>query len=140
MNIGNSRRTNLALAMLNSLSEGRMSGAELAEATDTTPTYLPQVIAPLVREGWVRSNRGPLGGYELTEEGRAACLLDVIEAVQGPVADGLCVLRGEPCGGTQPCPAHTAWLAARKVLVTELAQVPAVTGTQDRIDQGEDWK
>ena len=61
-----SRKSDLAVRALCALTrEDRLKARDLARAIDTTATFLPQVMAPLVRAEWVRSDRGPNGGYEL---------------------------------------------------------------------------
>jgi Rrf2 family protein len=119
MNINFSRRTELGLAALRALdaAEGRVSRASLAQQVGTTATFLPQVMAPLVQAGWVASDRGPGGGYRLTDEASGVRLLDVVEAVEGPTADGRCVFRDAPCPGDESCPIHAVWVEARQVLV-----------------------
>jgi Rrf2 family protein len=119
MNISFSRRTELGLAVLRALAaeDGRVSRASLAEQVGTTASFLPQVMAPLVQAGWVTSDRGPRGGYRLTAEASEARLLDVVEAIEGPTADGRCVLRDAPCPGEESCSIHAVWVEARQVLV-----------------------
>ncbi|HEY7468810.1 MAG TPA: Rrf2 family transcriptional regulator [Acidimicrobiia bacterium] len=118
MNITFSRRTDLALEAMRALLEagGRLGRAELARSIGTTSSFLPQVMAGLVRGGWVVSRRGPGGGYELTESAHQARLLQVIEATEGPSASGRCVLRDAPCPGDISCPIHAIWVEARRVL------------------------
>jgi DNA-binding IscR family transcriptional regulator len=62
------RRTDLALLALRQLSlqDEPLGGGALAEAIGTTVSFLPQVMAPLIKGGWVASDRGPGGGYRLT--------------------------------------------------------------------------
>jgi Rrf2 family iron-sulfur cluster assembly transcriptional regulator len=129
MNFGFQRRTDLALAVLRALAEAdgvRLPGAVLADRVETTISYLPQVIAPLVQAGWVASDRGPGGGYRLTDAAENLRLLEVIEATEGPADHGRCVLREGPCPGDQPCPIHYVWSEARQVLVDGFAAVPAM--------------
>lgn len=120
-----SRRTDLAIKALASLAatDGRVTGAALAEAIDTTVSFLPQVLGPLVKAGWVDSERGPGGGYLATAPLDAISLLDVIEVTEGAIENGRCVLRDGPCPGAEGCPVHHAWLAARTVLRDELAEL-----------------
>ena len=126
MNISFQRRTDLALSALRALHEsgGRMTGADLAERVETTASYLPQVIAPLIRVGWITSDRGPGGGYQLTDAVAGISLLDVIGVTEGPAADGRCVLRDAPCPGDEACPVHTVWVEARRVLVDGFGTIP----------------
>jgi Rrf2 family protein len=133
MNISFQRRTDLALAVLRTLAHAPevMSGGELAAEVGTTVTYLPQVMAPLVKAGWVVSDRGPGGGYRLTDAARDVRLLDVIEATEGPAADGRCVLRDAPCPGDEACPVHVVWTEARRVLTEGFSAIPVIEGTGD---------
>jgi Rrf2 family protein len=119
MNVSFSRRTELGLAALRALAtaDERVSRASLAGQVGTTASFLPQVMAPLVQAGWVVSERGPGGGYRLTDKAYKARLLDVLEAVEGPTANGQCVFRDAPCPGDESCPIHAVWVEARQVLV-----------------------
>jgi Rrf2 family protein len=126
MNIAFQRRTDLALAAMRALSEtGPMPGVDLADRLGTTLFYLPQIMGPLVKSGWVNSVRGPGGGYQLTDEVGGASLLDVVEAVEKP-EDGLCVLRDQPCPGETACAVHSVWTQAEMVLRNGLNDIPAV--------------
>ena len=49
-------------------SPDRLKSADLADALGTTAGFVPQVMGPLVRAGWVRSDPGPTGGYRLTAD------------------------------------------------------------------------
>jgi len=131
MNISFNRRTDLALAALRALAsaERRVSRVSLAEEIATTPSFLPQVMAPLVQSGWVQSGRGPGGGYELTESAYEARLLEVLRATEGPAADGRCVLRDGPCPGEESCPIHTVWIEARRVMTEGFGEVLALGPT-----------
>lgn len=132
MKLALNRRTDLALLALRQLSrcdEG-MRGIELAEAIGTTITFLPQVMAPLIKGGWVASDRGPGGGYRLTEEATNVRLLDVVEATEGPAEDGRCVMRDGPCPGNPSCSIHAVWMEARQVLMDGFQDIPAFVATE----------
>ena len=120
------RKTNLAIRAMATLNEagGRVSGKELAAAIETTTTFLAQVVTPLVRRGWVASQPGRTGGYELVVEAAELSVLDVIEAVEGPTDTKSCVLRAGQCSADNPCATHEAWSRARDALVNELAETP----------------
>lgn len=129
MNLGFQRRTDLALAVLRVLGEApgdRVSGAALADRVGTTTSYLPQVMAPLIHEGWVTSGRGPGGGYQLNASAGDLRLLEVIEATERPANDGRCILRDTPCPGDDPCQIHAVWSEARRVLLAGFASVSAM--------------
>ncbi|HEX6256017.1 MAG TPA: Rrf2 family transcriptional regulator [Euzebyales bacterium] len=123
------RKTDLALRALRVLvdSGGLHKGSDLADALDTTTAFLSQVIAPLSRAGWVRSVPGPRGGYQATGFAVDVSVLELIEAVEGPVETGRCVLRPQPCPAELPCAVHDAWLPARDALTGRLAATPVLS-------------
>ncbi len=99
---------------------GRVKGPELAERVGSTAGFVSQVLHPLVRAGWVRSDPGPSGGYSLTVGLSEVSVLAVIEAVEGPTESGRCVLADRPCNETGTCALHAGWLRARALLLREL--------------------
>ena len=137
MNLTFSRRTDLALAALQALalSPDKMSGALLASEIGTTTSFLSHVMSPLVRAGWVTSERGPGGGYHLTSTAEGARLLDVVEATEGATGNGRCVLQDGPCPGTSECAVHTIWQEARRVLVDGFVEVPAFSPPSKGADE-----
>jgi Rrf2 family protein len=127
MDLRFSRRTYLAMRALRELhgSEDQLSGSALAERIETTSPFLPQVLGPLVKAGWVESQPGPGGGYRLAVSLSDVSLLAVIETVEGPTETGQCVLRDGPCPGTESCAVHEAWQSARADLKAHLQAVSA---------------
>lgn len=129
MRLDVTRRAGLAVRAVAALSPPgmRVKAGDLATALDTTPGFVPQVIGPLVKAGWVRSIPGPTGGYALAGSAANLSVLQVIEAVDGPTDTGLCVIEGHPCGTAgAPCAVHAAWAACRTCLRAELARTPVV--------------
>jgi Rrf2 family protein len=118
-----SRRADLAVRALLALDRagGRVKADGLAAALDTTAGFVPQVVGPLVKRGWVRSEPGPRGGYSAAVDLRALSALDVIEAVDGPTDLGRCVVADGPCGRAPHCALHDAWARARGELLDHLA-------------------
>lgn len=102
----------------------RLKSADLAVALDTTAGFVPQVMGPLVRAGWVRSVPGPTGGYEALIDIAEIDVLAVVEAVDGPTDSGRCVVADRDCKATEPCALHVAWGRARQELVDTLAAMP----------------
>jgi Rrf2 family protein len=118
------RKSDLAVRALGALATGRrLKGSHLAEITGTSASFMAQVMAPLVQAGWVHSDPGPTGGYEIAAELAELSVLEVIEAVEGPTDGGRCVLRGGSCPGPgeEHCALHDAWVPARAALMERLA-------------------
>jgi Rrf2 family protein len=77
------------------------------------PGFMPQVLSPLVRRGWVGSDPGPTGGYSLRVAPEEISVLDVIEAIEGVTDTTNCVLADRPCSEQGPCSLHVPWSSAR---------------------------
>ncbi len=118
------RKTDLAVRSMLALDNkgARMKAAEAAEKVGSTRGFMPQVLAPLVQRGWVRSDPGPTGGYVLLADLASISLLDLVDAVEGPTETEVCVLDGGRCGDVgHHCAIHNAWSRARSQLLNELA-------------------
>jgi len=102
-----------------------MKASDLAAALDASPAFMPQVIGPLVKAGWVRSEPGPTGGYVLDGAASSISVLDVVEAVDGPTDSGRCVVADRPCGRSPECALHGAWARARGELMASLRNIAA---------------
>ena len=119
-------RTDLAVRALRYLADGETRNAEdIAAVIGSTSQHMQHVMAPLTNAGWVRSRRGPSGGYTI-DTAADPSILELIEAVEGPTADGQCVLRTSTCNENLPCALHDAWLQARVALVEALGQRPVI--------------
>jgi Rrf2 family protein len=116
------RRSDLAIRALLALRAGRArtKAADLADEVGTTKGFLTQVMNPLVQRGWVRSDPGPTGGYVSAFDPAQVSVLAVIEAVEGPVDTGLCVLEDRACAEAGTCALHRPWSRARGHLLDEL--------------------
>jgi Rrf2 family protein len=73
--------------------------------------YLEQIFQRLRRAGLVTSKRGPGGGYTLSRSPARISLREVVEAVEGPVADAL---RMKPPPAADATPFRPAFLWPRR--------------------------
>jgi Rrf2 family protein len=87
---------------------------------DIPPSFVPQVLAALVRAGIAESHSGRGGGYRLSSSPAEVSLLQVIQAATGELASETCVLRGGPCDGATMCAVHVPWLQAQQALLDAL--------------------
>lgn len=126
MNLQLSRTSDYAVRLMVQLAaepEGRpVSRTELARTQQIPEAYLPKLLAGLSKAGLVVGRRGPGGGFQLTREPRRVSLLEVIEAVDGPVALNVCVMRGESCERLARCPVHRVWRIAQRQLIALLEE------------------
>jgi Rrf2 family protein len=87
MNLSQASRYALhALEFLASLGEEKpVPSHVIAEARGLSGGFLLKALKLLVDGGLLRSQKGPQGGYRLARPASKITLLDVVEAVDGPV-------------------------------------------------------
>lgn len=115
-------RTVLHLA---TLKPGEVVTAETLAVSEKIPLrFLLKIARQLVAAGIVRSQRGAAGGYVLARDPREITLLDVVEAVEGPVRMNRCLIDQEYCSKrwSNRCPVHRALAGVQDVLVRELGR------------------
>ena len=77
----------------------RLATREIAGRLGASEAHLAKVLQRLARAGLVESTRGPRGGFILVENRGNATLLEVYEAVDGPLVETDCLLGSPACGG-----------------------------------------
>ncbi len=84
------RRSEYALLALIHLArakgEGYVAVAAMAEAQGLPPKFLEQLLMALKRGGFVRSQKGPHGGYRLARPAEKISLAEVIRLLDGALA------------------------------------------------------
>lgn len=100
----------------------RTSRDELAAAAECPEQFLSKVLQNLTRAGLVISHRGNTGGFELPPAHREASLLQVIEAIEGPLRLNLCLTSEHGCTRQSWCPAHGVWNQAQAAMAEVLRQ------------------
>ncbi len=100
---------------------GRRKAREIADEMAIPETFVPQILAELVRAGLASSHAGPDGGYSLARPAQDISLLDAVEAVEPHVRSTECILRGGPCRWDDRCAVHEPWARGQDALLDELA-------------------
>jgi Rrf2 family protein len=81
---------------------------EIAHQMMVPEDFLAKILKTLVDQRLVRSTRGPHGGYALARPSSDISFLEVIEAVEGPVAINVC-LDDDPCKKASACTMVGVW-------------------------------
>ena len=76
-----------------------LSTPEMATCLDVSEAHLSKVLQRLSREGLVRSVRGPRGGFVVGRAGEEITLLEVYEAIEGPLGPSKCLFGTPICSG-----------------------------------------
>jgi Rrf2 family protein len=72
---------------------------EIADSLRVSEAHLAKVLQRLMRIGLVSSVRGPGGGYALARPRDEITLLDIVEAIEGPLDSADCIMPTRVCTG-----------------------------------------
>lgn len=92
----------------------RVSGREIRQAQKIPQALLVKAVRPLVRKGFVLSARGVAGGFVLAKPPETIHLLEIVEAVQGPLLLNKCLSGPGECERDLYCPVHPVWQEVRE--------------------------
>lgn len=70
---------------------------EISAATGCSEAHLVKTLQRLVRAGLVYSIRGPKGGFGLAKSPDEITMLDIFQAIEGPLSDGKCPMNHQIC-------------------------------------------
>ena len=115
-------------------SGSRVSRSVLATATSVPDSFLSKVLQALARAQLVESRRGPDGGFELTADVQQLSLLEVVEAIDGPIRLNACLNSGGSCERQTWCSVRPVWQRSqdamldvlRSTTISELAKQAAI--------------
>lgn len=98
---------------------------EIADAQNIPRKFLHAILRELRNAGYVKSKKGPGGGYTLVSQGLDARIGDVVRALDGPLAPIACASRNyyEPCSDCRDvarCRVRLAMLKVRDAIAEVL--------------------
>lgn len=70
---------------------------QISERLKASKHHVAKVMQRLVKEGYLESRRGPLGGFKLKKETSDISLLDLYESIEGKIEIGSCPLDVPVC-------------------------------------------
>ncbi len=73
-----------AAALLARSGKALLQTREIARICEVSEAHLAKVMQKLVRSGFVKSVRGPSGGFELSESAKEMSLMDLWQVIEGP--------------------------------------------------------
>jgi Rrf2 family protein len=97
--------------------------SEIASAVDVPQTFLAKIFQQFSKIGLVKSYRGTGGGFVLGRGADKITLLEVVEAVEGPIVPNRCVTGGGECDRATSCNVHPVWLNVQTQVRDILAKV-----------------
>jgi Rrf2 family cysteine metabolism transcriptional repressor len=103
--------------------EGPVALDVLARDTSIPEKYLAKIIQDLRRSGLIRSVRGSHGGYLLNGLPADVTVLDVWEALEGPLCPVDCLENPEGCHLLDECVTRDVWSQVRDAVSGVLRSV-----------------
>jgi len=95
---------------------------EIAERQQIPPAFLSKVLVRLSQANLVRTYRGATGGAHLARPPERISLLEVVEAMQGPIVLNDCNIEYPPCPLKETCRITPIWKEAKHNLEGLLRQ------------------
>jgi Rrf2 family protein len=98
----------------------RASTSTVAKEQRIPPSFLAKIISQLSIAGLLHTSRGARGGVMLARDPKDITLLEVIEAIDGPIQLNECVGDDGVCTFDGDCPIRMVWCEAQDELVARL--------------------
>ena len=98
----------------------RAATSQVAKEQHIPPSFLAKIISQLSIAGLLHTSRGARGGVTLARDPKEITLLEVIEAIDGPIMLNECVDEKGTCQFDDDCPLRPVWCEAQSELVTRL--------------------
>ena len=109
----------------------KVSTTQIANENHIPSSFLTKIISQLSITGLIRTTRGARGGVTLARPPERISLLDVLVAIDGPVALNDCVSDSESCPFNGDCVLHQLWSDVSDELVSRLRST-----TYDKLIKG----
>lgn len=110
-----------AMLYLSGLKPGeRAATSQIADTKKIPSSFLAKIISQLSIAGLIHTSRGARGGVTLARTPGEISLLDVVEAIDGPISLNDCTLNIHACGFGEDCPIRPIWCDTQADLVNRL--------------------
>jgi Rrf2 family protein len=98
----------------------RAPTSRIAQEMRIPPSFLAKIVSQLSVAGVVQTSRGARGGVSLARDPKDITLLEVIEAIDGPITLNECATDRSSCVFGDDCPVHDIWCDTQAKLVEQL--------------------
>ena len=95
---------------------------QIAADTEIPGHFLAKILQQLARKGFLRSSKGPTGGFSMKRSADEVSLFDVVEAVDGTTDYERCIGGQAECNDQAPCGLHESWKRLRNDIVKYLEE------------------
>ena len=118
------RQADYALRAISYLSklnpDERAATSHIAEVQHIPPSFLAKIISQLSIAGLIHTSRGARGGVSLARPPEDINVLEVIEAIDGPIMLNECTGSPDSCPYGKDCALRPLWCDTQAELVSRL--------------------
>jgi Rrf2 family protein len=100
--------------------EQRAATSQIAQEKQIPPSFLAKIVSQLSVAGLLQTSRGARGGVSLARAPQDISVLEVVEAIDGPILLNECVASSSVCVFGDTCPMRPLWCDAQAELVGRL--------------------
>jgi Rrf2 family protein len=100
--------------------ERRAATSQIAQDQQIPPSFLAKIVSQLSVAGLLQTSRGARGGVSLARPAGEITLLEVVEAIDGPILLNECVAGDGACTFGDDCPMRPVWCDVQSQLVERL--------------------
>ena len=98
----------------------RAATSQIAQQQRIPPSFLAKIVSQLSVAGLLQTSRGARGGVSLARPPENITVLDVVEAIDGPILLNECVSQSGICEFGDDCPMKPVWCETQKELTSRL--------------------
>ena len=100
--------------------------------------FLAKLLQQLARDGFLKSSKGPHGGFRLARPAEAVSMLDIVDAIDGAGRYDRCIGGSPECDDRAACGMHDSWTALRSRIIdylggTSVADLAKALGEKRRL-------
>ena len=115
-----SRRADYAMRMMVDLAcmsnDQRTTVGEITQRQDVAEPFMAKIASQAAVAGLVVTQRGTGGGLVLAQPADSTTMLQIIEAIDGPLAFNRCTCEPSQCPRFNKCAVHPIWEKAQQQL------------------------
>lgn len=100
-----------------------LSASGLAERSGLEAPTVAKLLKPLAQAGLVQAFRGAAGGYRLARPASEISLVEIVEAMEGPLSMTECSVHDGVCGIEHSCGARANWRRINDVVADALRRI-----------------
>ena len=100
--------------------EQRAATSQIAQQQQIPPSFLAKIVSQLSVAGLLQTSRGARGGVSLARPPEQISMLEVVEAIDGPILLNECVSPNGVCVFGDNCPMKPVWCETQAELVKSL--------------------